>query len=554
MLKYYIMGVNFMFFSLMYFSSFLMMFYNKNSLFIEWSVYILNSNSVNMFIYFDWMSMLFMFTILIISSMIMFYCCEYMSHDVYNNRFFYLMMIFILSMILLIISPNMISTMIGWDGLGLSSYCLIIYYQNYYSYNSGMLTVLLNRIGDIFIISTISLMLMMGDWNYMNLNYMDLKILLFVVIAAFTKSAQFPFSHWLPAAMAAPTPVSSLVHSSTLVTAGIYLLIRFNFLIYKNDLLLLLISIISLNTMLFAGLSALYTYDFKKIIAFSTLSQLGLMMLIYSMKEINLTFFHLVIHAMFKSMMFMCSGIFIHMMNGYQDIRFMNNSFMFLPLTSVTFMISNFSLCGFPFMSGFFSFQEFLLYNKINFYIYFMMLISTGLTVMYSMRLSYFLLNKNFSFCPYFKIYDNKIMNFSMFILLMFTIFFGYIMNWLIFMNIEYFFFSMWEKLTILMICFLFLMVLDYSYKLMFKFSKLYFMSHFLGEMWFMYKYSMNLLLYVLTFGKYWMYVYEKSWSEFIFKKTIIMESMMIKNIFKSPELSSLFLLLLLLIFSIMMY
>nr|UAA82127.1 NADH dehydrogenase subunit 5 [Odontofroggatia galili] len=545
MIIYYTLSLFFFIISILFLIMFNYMFYFKNSIFIEWQIFEINSMNINMLIYIDWMSMLFIFTILIISSMIMLYCCEYMSHDLYYTRFFYLMLIFIISMILLILSPNMISLMIGWDGLGLSSYCLIIYYQNYSSYNSGMLTVLMNRIGDIIIIISIALMLKFGSWNFMNFNNMDFKILFFIMLASFTKSAQFPFSHWLPAAMAAPTPVSSLVHSSTLVTAGIYLLIRFNNLIYQYNTLLMIISIISIHTMFFAGMSAIYTYDFKKIIAFSTLSQLGLMMLIFSFKEVNLTFFHLIIHAMFKSMMFMCSGIFIHTLNNFQDIRFMNNSMFMVPMTSMILFISNLSLCGFPFMSGFFSkdkILETLMLKNLNIYLYIMMMVSTGLTVIYSIRLLYYLMIKNFSFIPMMKIYDNKIMTYSMLLLLLFSIYLGSFLNWLIFFNIENSYFQIFEKMSILILCFMSLMIIKYNWKLKFKFYKFYFMSMFLGEMWFMYKMS-SISIYFFYFSKIWKFLYEKGWSEYFMKNIFIYEISKSSSLIKNYEFYMLFML-----------
>lgn len=256
--------------------------------------------------------------------------------------------------------------------------------------------------------------------------------MLLIIIASFTKSAQFPFSSWLPVAIAAPTPVSSLVHSSTLVTAGVYLLIRFNYLIYKNSELLLLILFIRIITIIFSGFSANFEYDVKKIIAYSTLSQLGLIMAIYSMKNFELTFFHLVIHAIFKSIIFICSGVFIHYLSLYQDIRYMGNLKIFIPLTCIIFIISNYSLCGIPFISGFFSkdqILEFIFIRNLNLIIYIIIMLSTGLTVSYSVRLIYYLISREFNFNRTYLIIDNKLMNYSIFILIMITIFSGFFLN-----------------------------------------------------------------------------------------------------------------------------
>nr|YP_010934914.1 NADH dehydrogenase subunit 5 [Lamennaisia ambigua]WKV28905.1 NADH dehydrogenase subunit 5 [Lamennaisia ambigua] len=456
MIYFYLSGLMFLMMSIMLFILSIMMFLLKFEVFLEWSLMTFNSMQLNFLLYLDWISLLFIFTVMLISSMVMFYCIEYMSHEIMNLRFFYLVFLFILSMGLMILSPNLISIILGWDGLGLTSYCLVIFYQNYFSYNSGMLTVLMNRVGDILIMMSISLMIMYGSWNFMNLNFENFYLFIFIILASFTKSAQFPFSSWLPAAMAAPTPVSSLVHSSTLVTAGVYLLIRFHYLLYKNLMLMYFILIVSMITMVMAGVFANFEYDFKKIIAFSTLSQLGLMMMIYSMKFFILSYFHLIVHAMFKSMMFMCSGIVIHSMLNYQDIRFMGNLLEFMPFTFLSIMVANFALCGMPFFSGFYS-KDLILekFFMSNFFLilYIFLIMGTLLTVIYSVRLIYYLLSKKFNFFSFFKINDYKFMNFSLLILMFNSLVFGYLMNWVIYMNIEEIYLMSLEKMLILLLC-----------------------------------------------------------------------------------------------------
>lgn len=234
-----------------------------------------------------------------------------MEGDNSLNKFIYIIFLFVASIALIILSPNIIRILLGWDGLGLVSYCLVIYYHNVKSYNSGMLTILSNRLGDIAILLCISWIVNFGSFNFYYIQYIDYDlyvILLLVVIAAITKRAQIPFSAWLPAAMAAPTPVSSLVHSSTLVTAGVYLLIRFHNLLEYNSYLL----VISVLTLFMSGLGANYEIDLKKIIALSTLSQLGIIMFILSLGQYEIAFFHLVRHATFKSLLFLCAGYYIH--------------------------------------------------------------------------------------------------------------------------------------------------------------------------------------------------------------------------------------------------
>nr|WDE24468.1 NADH dehydrogenase subunit 5 [Psyllaephagus sp.] len=522
-LMYYLSGIFFFVYGLIMLMVGLNFMLFKLSIFIEWNLLSLNSVMMNMFIYLDWMCLIFIFCVLLISSMIMFYCCEYMSHDLSNLRFFYLVFFFIISMFLMILSPSMVSIILGWDGLGLVSYCLVIYYQNYFSYNSGMLTVLMNRVGDVMIMMSISLMMIFGSWNFMNLNLSMLILVLIIMIASFTKSAQFPFSSWLPAAMAAPTPVSSLVHSSTLVTAGLYLLIRFYYLIYKNSLVMILIYSIGMITMMMAGFSAIFEYDLKKIIAFSTLSQLGLMMVIFGMKFFELTFFHLVVHAMFKSMMFMCSGVMIHSLSNVQDIRFMGNLIEFMPFSLMMFMISNFSLCGLPFLSGFYSkdlILEKLFMELFSLIFYLFLMLSTALTVIYSIRLFYYLTGMNFNFFTIFKVKDFKIMNFSMFILMINSIYFGFFFNWLIFLNIEEIFLLFFEKIQVLVICIFSFFVGKMMFKMNFKSN--FFLNFFFGKMNFYY--YMNFYFYNVNLNwmkKYYLLV-DKGLMNYFFENLLV--------------------------------
>nr|ARH54880.1 NADH dehydrogenase subunit 5 [Brachypterolus vestitus] len=375
------------------------------SLIIEYNLLHLNSSSIVVTFLFDWMSLLFMSFVFFISSMVIFYSDEYMGGGKNLDRFIMLIILFVFSMAMLIISPNLISILLGWDGLGLVSYCLVIYYQNVKSYNAGMLTALTNRVGDVALLMSIAWMLNFGSWNFIYYlefykNDLVMKIITYsVILAIMTKSAQIPFSSWLPAAMAAPTPVSSLVHSSTLVTAGIYLLIRFNFSLSYNMTFFMLF--LSSMTMFMSGLGANFEFDLKKIIALSTLSQLGMMMSILLLGSYDLAFFHLLIHALFKALLFMCAGNIIHNMNNCQDIRFMGGLINFMPLTCAFFNICNMSLCGLPFLSGFYSkdlIVEVMSMSYMNIYIYIMFYISIGLTVSYSMRLTYYSVTGEFNY------------------------------------------------------------------------------------------------------------------------------------------------------------
>nr|YP_010726225.1 NADH dehydrogenase subunit 5 [Augomonoctenus smithi]WDY84674.1 NADH dehydrogenase subunit 5 [Augomonoctenus smithi] len=410
--------------------------------FIEYNIMMINSSSVVMTILLDWMSMIFIFTVLFISSLVILYSKSYMMNELNLNRFILLIFMFVISMLLLIISPNLISILLGWDGLGLISYCLVIYYQNIKSFNSGMLTVLSNRIGDVALLMSIAWMLNFGSWNYifytdfMKSNKFMMIITLLILFASFTKSAQIPFSSWLPAAMAAPTPVSSLVHSSTLVTAGVYLLIRFENL-FNNENYLIYFLLISSLTMFMSGLNANFEFDLKKIIALSTLSQLGLMLSILFMGFKSLAFFHLMMHAFFKALLFMCSGIFIHTMNNFQDIRYMGCMFMQLPLTSICFHFSNLSLCGFPFLAGFYSkdlILEMVLLMNFNSFIMFLFFVSTFFTVSYSFRLIYFTMFNWFNMISLNNLNDfNYNFNKSLIFMLIMVIFGGSVFSWILF-------------------------------------------------------------------------------------------------------------------------
>nr|AEG67037.1 NADH dehydrogenase subunit 5 [Ceratosolen solmsi] len=532
MLLYYLSSVIFLLVSIFSLLFSLMMLLSKNSYFLEWSIFMLNSVNVNMFIYVDWMSLMFMFIIMLISSSIMLYCSEYMSLDNYKNRFFFLVFFFIMSMLSMIFSPNMVSILLGWDGLGLISYLLVIYYNNQSSYNSGKLTILMNRVGDVMIMMSIGLMFMLGSWNFMNYNSMNWMILVLIMISSFTKSAQIPFSAWLPAAMAAPTPVSSLVHSSTLVTAGVYLLIRFHYLMDKNIYIMDYIKVTGLITMMLAGVSAIFEYDLKKIIAFSTLSQLGMMMMIYGMKQYELVFFHLIVHAIFKSMMFMCSGAIIHIMGDSQDIRMMGNVKVSMPLTLSILMVSSFSLCGMPFFSGYYSKDKILEFIFLSHFPYLMKLMvyfSVMLTIVYTFRMMQFLSIKINMFYPMKKWEESKIMSLSMLVLLLLTLIFGSIMKWVLFMNIEEMFMFMEDKMFFLMMCFISLLFSKFIF--IYKMGLNGYLYMFVKKLWLGVEFFPFLVYYPLVFGKKFIYYYEKGWSQFLFKESI--NSLMSQNMSK---------------------
>nr|YP_010701158.1 NADH dehydrogenase subunit 5 [Papilio alcmenor]WCI21399.1 NADH dehydrogenase subunit 5 [Papilio alcmenor] len=516
------------FFSLMNFF-FMIYFIMENVVFfLEWEIISFNSMSIVMSILLDWMSLLFMMFVLMISSSVIYYSKSYMSSEMNLNRFIILVLLFVFSMILLIISPNMISIFLGWDGLGLVSYCLVIYYQNIKSYNAGMLTALSNRIGDVMILMVISWMMNYGSWNYifflnfMNNDYMMKVISLMLIIAAMTKSAQIPFSSWLPAAMAAPTPVSALVHSSTLVTAGVYLLIRFNMMLIDMFFLKFLLLLSGL-TMFMAGICANYEFDLKKIIALSTLSQLGLMMSILSMGMSDLAFFHLLTHAMFKALLFMCAGVVIHMMSDIQDIRYMGGISFYIPLTSLCLNISNLALCGLPFLAGFYSkdlILEMVSMSNLNMMIFFLYYLSTGLTMFYTIRLLFYLMINDYNLMVVYNLYDEDyVMLKSMFMLLFMSLTVGSFLSWMIF-NYPYMIYLPFNlKMMVIYVVMigLFLGYLISNMKIysINKFLMTYNLSNFLCLMWFMPNLSTyGLNIYFLKMGQSLLKNVDMSWSE----------------------------------------
>nr|QVL29363.1 NADH dehydrogenase subunit 5 [Ceratitis quinaria] len=514
--------------SMFFFSLFFLL--NDFCMFLEWEVISLNSSSIVMTFLFDWMSLLFMSFVLLISSLVIYYSKEYMSGDVNINRFIMLVLMFVLSMMLLIISPNLISILLGWDGLGLVSYCLVIYFQNVKSYNAGMLTVLSNRIGDVAFLLAIAWMLNYGSWNFIFYlesmkNMSEMQIIGgLIMLAAMTKSAQIPFSSWLPAAMAAPTPVSALVHSSTLVTAGVYLLIRFNILLsgsWMGQFLLL----VSGLTMFMAGLGANFEFDLKKIIALSTLSQLGLMMSILSMGFYKLAFFHLLTHALFKALLFMCAGAIIHNMNNSQDIRLMGGLGVYMPLTSGCFNVANLALCGMPFLAGFYSkdlILEVVSLSYVNMFSFFLYFFSTGLTVCYSFRLIYYSMTGELN-CGSLNMLSDEgwIMLRGMSGLLFMSIIGGSMLSWLIFPTPYMVCLPYYLKLLTLFVCILGgllgYLISNVSLYYVNKSLNSYLMSYYFGSMWFMpFISTYGIMNYPLLLGSIVSKSFDQGWSEFL--------------------------------------
>nr|BCL84910.1 NADH dehydrogenase subunit 5 [Nodularia douglasiae biwae] len=340
----------------------------------------------------DYISIIFSCFVCLISGSVSLFSVSYMEGEMFMRRFMLLIMAFVGSMNLLIFIPSMITILLGWDGLGIVSFALVIYYQNKKSLAAGMLTVLANRIGDALLILSVCFLVNWGEWRigYGMTGDFSLLVCFLVVVGAMTKSAQIPFSAWLPAAMAAPTPVSALVHSSTLVTAGVYLVIRFYSTLIETHEVLWFLSKIGALTLLMAGLSACFEVDLKKIIALSTLSQLGLMMFTVGVGFPVIAVFHLFTHALFKALLFLCAGSIIHSTMDTQDGRILGSLNYLLPFSSSCLVLSSVALCGMPFLSGFYSKDLILegVFSSFNGSLeVFVMLMGAGLSLVYSLRI-----------------------------------------------------------------------------------------------------------------------------------------------------------------------
>nr|YP_010119709.1 NADH dehydrogenase subunit 5 [Megabalanus tintinnabulum]QRC22490.1 NADH dehydrogenase subunit 5 [Megabalanus tintinnabulum] len=510
-------------FSFVLFFSALLFLNHSLSIYLSWNIFSWGATDINFIFLFDWVSLMFLAFVLFISGSVFYYSGEYMEGEINISRFIFLLAGFVGSMGLLIFSPNLISILLGWDGLGLVSYCLVIYYQNFKSLNAGTLTVLSNRVGDVLILVGIAWMINFGDWSFTAWMGNSKSLILtstLIVLASLTKSAQIPFSAWLPAAMAAPTPVSSLVHSSTLVTAGIYLVIRLGWVydFWMNELLMIL----SVLTMFMAGLGACFEFDLKKIIALSTLSQLGLMMYSLSLGLVKVALFHLLMHALFKALLFMSAGCIIHGFKGWQDIRMMGNMMISLPFISSCFVVSNLALSGMPFLAGFYSkdlILELSLMGELNFLSLFMLFLSTGLTVTYTFRLIYYMVQRDYVLSGSCNLSDGwGIMTKACIGLVSFSVFFGALISWLAMDATSIILPSELKNLT-LSVCILGAFIGFLISQSAFSFSKAKFSitTWISGSMWFLpYMSSQPLIHKPLEMGSETMMLSDMGWLEFL--------------------------------------
>nr|AFD95930.1 NADH dehydrogenase subunit 5 [Talaromyces stipitatus] len=394
---------------------------------------------------FDSLTVSMLLPVLIVSSLVHIYSISYMSHDPHNQRFFSYLSLFTFMMIILVTGNNYLLMFVGWEGVGICSYLLVNFWFTRIAANQSSISALLtNRVGDCFL--TIGIFAML--WSFGNIDYnlifslapyyndnIITMIGICLVIGATAKSSQVGLHIWLPQAMEGPTPVSALIHAATMVTAGVYLLMRSSPLIEYSSTVLIICLWLGAITTVFSSLIGLFQQDIKKVIAYSTMSQLGMMVIGIGLSSYNIALFHLVNHAFYKALLFLGAGAVIHSVADNQDFRKYGGLRPFLPLTYSVMLIASLSLVAVPFMTGFYSkdlilesaYGQFYLSSTI---VYFIASIGAMFTTLYSAKVLYltFLTNPNGPLNNYKFAHEGDLfLNIPLIILAVFSIFFGFL-------------------------------------------------------------------------------------------------------------------------------
>ena len=394
---------------------------------------------------FDSLTVSMLIPVLFISTLVHIYSISYMSNDPHNQRFFSYLSLFTFMMIILVTSNNYLLMFVGWEGVGVCSYLLVNFWFTRIAANqSSMSAFLTNRVGDCFL--TIGMFIIL--WSLGNLDYSTVFSLapynneniitiigICLLIGAMAKSSQVGLHVWLPMAMEGPTPVSALIHAATMVTAGVYLLMRSSPLIEYSSTLLLLCLWLGAITTIFSSLIGLFQQDIKKVIAYSTMSQLGMMVIAIGLSSYNIALFHLINHAFYKGLLFLGAGAIIHAVMDNQDFRKYGGLLAYLPLTYSVMLIASLSLVAFPFMTGYYS-KDFILESAYGQYyfssitVYIIATIGAIFTTLYSIKVLYltFITSPNGNFYSYKKAHEGNIfLSLPLVILAIFSIFFGFI-------------------------------------------------------------------------------------------------------------------------------